>query len=286
MKIKTYLIGIGFYTMVTDAYAQFTYGNTGLMHLPTAEMQRDKTFMAGWSWLNDAALPQAHGYGWDRDPSMNYYLNITFFPWMEVSYTCTMIRGKYLAESRGLDPMYLKKWANQDRHFDFRFRVWKEGWWKSWTPQIVIGLNDALHTFEQNGTGGNIGTSDSGNGYWGRQYIVATKHFGINGVGTAGAHVAYLHNNRKDFRFEGVGAGTNLQLDKVDTGNDVVNRLIGGLNFMAEYDTRTLNAGAQWCVGLGHAKKTGESLFDLFTVCEMNDLKHFSGGAGFKVHLK
>lgn len=286
MKVKYYLIGIGFCTMVTDAYAQFTYGNTGLMHLPTADMQQDKTIMAGWNWLNKAALPQARVYGWDREPSMNYYLNITFFPWMEVSYTCTLIRGKYLAPSYGLDPKRFKKWTNQDRHFDFRFRVWKEGWWKSWTPQIVIGLNDALHTFEQSGTGGNIGTSDSGNGFWGRQYIVATKHLDLNGVGTLGAHVAYLHNNRKDFHFEGIGVGANLQLDKVDTGNDVANRVINGFNVMAEYDTRTLNAGAQWNIGLGQAKNSGDSLFDLFMVCEMNELKHFSGGAGFKVHLK
>ena len=27
--------------------AQFTYGTTGLLHLPTADMQQDKTFMAG-----------------------------------------------------------------------------------------------------------------------------------------------------------------------------------------------------------------------------------------------
>lgn len=286
MKIKILMMSVGICTMATDAYAQFTYGNTGLMHLPTADMQRDKTFMAGWNWLDVSALPQAHSYGWDREPSMNYYLNITFFPWMEVSYTCTMIRGKYLANSYGYDPIYFKKWANQDRHFDFRFRVWKEGWWRNWTPQIVIGLNDGLHTFEQNGTGGNVGTADSGNGFWGRQYIVATKHVGLNGVGTVGVHVAYLHNNRKDFHYEGIGAGANLQLDKVETGNDMVNQLIGGLNIMAEYDTRTLNSGAQYNIGFGQDKKTRESLFDLFMICEMNELKHFSGGVGFKVHLK
>ena len=26
--------------------------------------------------------------------------------------------------------------------FNFRLRVWKEGWWKSWTPQIVLGADD------------------------------------------------------------------------------------------------------------------------------------------------
>lgn len=23
----------------------------------------------------------------------NYYLNITFFPWLEVAYTCTLVKG-------------------------------------------------------------------------------------------------------------------------------------------------------------------------------------------------
>ena len=26
--------------------------------------------------------------------------------------------------------------------FHFRLRAWKEGWWKAWTPQVVIGAND------------------------------------------------------------------------------------------------------------------------------------------------
>ena len=30
-----------------SAMAQFTYGTTGLLHMPTADMQRDKTFMFG-----------------------------------------------------------------------------------------------------------------------------------------------------------------------------------------------------------------------------------------------
>ncbi|MCF0187381.1 MAG: YjbH domain-containing protein, partial [Bacteroidaceae bacterium] len=186
------------------ACAQFTIGTTGLMHLPTADMQRDKTFMFGGSWLDTHAIPNYHGYGWDREPTMNYYINITIFPWLEVSYDCTLIRGKYLAESRELPVEHFKKWANQDRNFSFRLRVWKEGWWKWWTPQIVVGANDALHTFKGDGTG-QIGVADSGNGFWGRLYIAATKHIELNHVGTLGTHVAFMHNKRSDFRYRGLG---------------------------------------------------------------------------------
>ena len=34
-----------------QADAQINYGTTGLMNMPTADMQRDKTFMAGGNWL-------------------------------------------------------------------------------------------------------------------------------------------------------------------------------------------------------------------------------------------
>ena len=41
-----------------SAMAQFTYGTTGLLHMPTADMQRDKTFMFGGGYLNEHATPK------------------------------------------------------------------------------------------------------------------------------------------------------------------------------------------------------------------------------------
>ena len=55
--------------------SQINYGTTGLMNMPTADMQRDKTFMAGGNWLNHhATVPR-----WWYD-TWNYYINITFLP--------------------------------------------------------------------------------------------------------------------------------------------------------------------------------------------------------------
>ena len=124
--------------LVGAAKAQFTYGTTGLLHMPTAEMQRDKTFMAGGSFLHKRATPSRWTYN-----TWNYYVNITFFPWLEAGYTCTIFdemvkRGQYTIHME-----------NQDRSFHGRLRVWKEGWWKWWTPQIVVGVNDFT-----TGTGG------------------------------------------------------------------------------------------------------------------------------------
>ena len=65
--------------------AQFVYGTTGLLHMPTGEMQRDKTFMFGCAFLDTEATP---GH-WSYDTG-NYFINITIFPWLEVGYTCTL----------------------------------------------------------------------------------------------------------------------------------------------------------------------------------------------------
>ena len=82
MKIK---LGIGvccFFFSVNTAISQINYGTTGLMNLPTADMQRDKTFLAGGNWLNrHATVPR-----WWYD-TWNYYINITIFPWLEGSFT-------------------------------------------------------------------------------------------------------------------------------------------------------------------------------------------------------
>ena len=47
MKIGRCCLAGLFLWIVQGATAQINYGTTGLMNLPTADMQRDKTFMAG-----------------------------------------------------------------------------------------------------------------------------------------------------------------------------------------------------------------------------------------------
>ena len=93
--------------------AQYVYGTTGLLHAPSADMQRDKTFLCGFSYLQVAATPKH----WNYD-TWNYYINITLFPWLEVGYTCTL-------HKIGLPQYgYSYKFRNQDRQFSARLRVW------------------------------------------------------------------------------------------------------------------------------------------------------------------
>ena len=72
---KLFVIGGLLLLLANTAMAQFTYGTTGLLHMPTGEMQRDKTFMAGGGYLNSHATPARWNYH-----TWNYYVNITFFP--------------------------------------------------------------------------------------------------------------------------------------------------------------------------------------------------------------
>ena len=81
---KRFLLVIFLLCVWGQSKAQINYGTTGLMNMPTANMQHDKTFMAGGNWLNHhATVPR-----WWYD-TWNYYINITIFPWLEIGYFCT-----------------------------------------------------------------------------------------------------------------------------------------------------------------------------------------------------
>ena len=71
-----------------QSQAQALYGTTGLLHAPTAEMQKDKTFMVGGNVLH--LVPLQYLTTNEIKYTFNYYLNITIFPWLEVGYTCTI----------------------------------------------------------------------------------------------------------------------------------------------------------------------------------------------------
>ena len=240
--------------------AQFTYGTTGLLHMPTADMQQDKTFMAGGGYFDKHATPDRWSYN-----TWNYYINITFFPWLEVAYTCTIFD-----EMRGSVHM-----MNQDRNFSGRLRLWKEGWWKKWTPQIVIGLDDP-GSHESYGGGEIIsGNTGSSNNYATRYYIAATKHFEFETIGKLGVHVAYIYGKAKGIpEYKRPAAGVNFRLSLIE--EKFYQRALNGFNFMAEYDARTVNLGFNYAIWKDRIN----------LLCAWNECKHFSGGIQFKICLK
>ena len=251
--------------------AQTMYGTTGLLHAPTAEMQKDKTFMVGGNVLH---LTPLHYFSSNEVKyTFNYYLNITIFPWLEVGYTCTINYAEH--GSTYFPPSVWGKYSNQDRAFYGRLRLWKEGWWKSWTPQIVFGANDP-GTHESAG-GGGIGSRDSngGNCWFTRWYLAGTKHFSFENIGTLGVHLSFIWDRglRVEHKNSPAG-GLNFRPNLPDEG--FWRKAVNGLNLMVEYDARTINVGGTYSIWKDRIN----------LVAELNDGKYLSGGVYFKVCLK
>ncbi len=202
-----------------SAWAQLTYGVTGLLHAPSAEMQKNGTFMFGANFLNQELTPPRFNYH-----TANYYANITLLPWFEFAYVATVLYMRQPTTGR-------MRYCNQDRNFAFRFRLLSE---TKNLPAVVLGTQDPF-TSDQKKI-----TSANGNGYFSRYYLAATKHFKIKGAGTLGAHLSYLYNNRDDYPLNGVAGGITFAPS-----------FFPSLKFIGEYDTKDFAVGAQ-CLLFNH----------------------------------
>ena len=228
--------------------AQLTYGTTGLLHAPSAEMQKDKTVMLGANFLNKEITPPTWYYH-----TYNYYLNVTIMPWLEVAYTCTLFK----AEALGLKPYGYTGFTNQDRYFSVRLRALKEGQFWKYTPAVVLGTSDPFTS------SGDVIASERGNGYYSRFYISAYKHVDI-GKDTIGIHLSYLYNRRKDYKLNGVAAGISYNPS-----------FHPQLRLIAEYDSKDFAMGATYLL-FNH----------LHAQVELQRMKYLTGGLMFRFCLK
>ena len=278
-----------------SAKGQFTYGTTGLLNMPTADMQKDKTFLFGGGYLEK----HASSGRWFYD-TYNYYINITFFPWMEFAYTCTL--HKAVPQESLWVPSTYGKFVNQDRNFHIRFRLWKEGWWKWWTPQIVVGGNDAINNSWADGSRWKPIQSDA-NGFNNRYYIAATKHFTFKDLGELGTHLSWVYNERKEYKLNGLSIGANFRF-KLKEESSLFHKAINGLNIMAEAypangqgvkRTALINGESpqnydrgvhinKYDINIGACYSFWKDRINLYS--ELYGCKDFSGGIQFKVHLK
>ena len=269
--------------------SQINYGTTGLMNMPTADMQHDKTFMAGGNWLSrHVTVPR-----WWYD-TWNYYINITIFPWLEAGYLCTghkAVHTDYGNNSGYWVPSTYGKFTNQDRSFHFRLRVWKEGWWKLWTPQIVLGANDAIGDYMNGASFTNPSETTYGNGYWNRYYLAVTKHVIFQNIGELGAHLTWIYSTRFDNNLNSPAIGVNFQLKL--KGKSLINKLVNGVNLMVEVvpgytevnEDLIFNPDSpKYQVNLGMTYSVWKDYINL--VGELNRCKYLSAGVFFRVHLK
>ena len=228
--------------------AQLTYGTTGLLHAPSAEMREDKTVMLGANFLNKEITPPTWYYH-----TYNYYLNVTILPWLEVAYTCTLFK----AEALGLKPYGYSGFTNQDRYFSVRLRALKEGQFWKHMPAVVLGTSDPFTS------SGGVIASEQGNGYYNRFYLAATKHVRV-GRETIGVSLSYVYNRRREYKLNGVAAGV--------TYNPSFHPQ---LRLIAEYDSRDFALGATYLL-FNH----------LHAQVELQRMKYFTGGLTLQFRLK
>lgn len=265
-KCKYIIVACLIFLFPLRVLGQYSYGTTGLLHMPTGEMQQDKTFLFGGSFLNKNMTPNPQ---WNYD-TYNYYVNITFFPWLEISYDLTLNQGK---PGKYWPKRTWGKFVNQDRQFSARFRLWKEGWYYDWTPQVVFGTNDP-GSHERNGGGKIIIDDEHNTNHYTRFFLAATKHLAFEGVGEIGAHAALIYSREDNnyFTRPAVGANFELQLLEMDKWQKWVN----GLNLMGEFDGEGINVGASYKIWRDNIN----------VIAELHECKYFSGGIYFKLHLR
>jgi hypothetical protein len=229
--------------------AQLTYGTTGLLHVPSAEMQRDKSFMFGANFLNKEITPATWYYH-----TYNYFVNITFLSCLEVAYVSTLIRAEAMKLEGGL-----RGFTNQDRYFALRLRLLKEGQFWKHMPAVVLGTSDPY-----TGSGRKQGqiASTARNGYFSRFYLAATKHL-LLGKEDIGIHLSYLYNRRVDYPLNGVAAGISYNPS-----------FHPALRFIVEYDTHDVAVGATYLL-FGH----------LHAQVEFQRMKYFTGGLTCRLQL-
>ncbi|MBV3843088.1 YjbH domain-containing protein [Bacteroides eggerthii] len=150
MPIKRYLLLLfSLISCCITIRAQYSMGNTGLLNIPTADMQETGTFMGGGNYLPNGMTPFNFNTG-------NYFINITFLSILEMSYRCTLLKTTRYDGKKG--------YFQQDRSMTARLRPLKEG---RFHPSVVIGVDDPF--------------KNTGNNYFGTVYGVLTKSFSIAG---------------------------------------------------------------------------------------------------------
>lgn len=251
MKFKLFYLALCLYNYPIYVYSQFSYGVTGLLHSPSAEMQVDKTVMIGGGLLNENLTPPRFNYN-----TYNYYLNVTIFPCLEIAYTCTLFK---VTPEWGVQSQ-MGKFTNQDRYFSFRLRALKEGQILKYMPAVVIGTSDP---FTESKGGKILSTGNEGNGYFSRFYIAATKHIYIEKEKIA-VHFSYLYNRRQDYHLRGIAGGISYSTS-----------FLPDLKFIAEYDSRDILIGTNY-IFLKH----------LLAQAMLQKGKYFSGGLTYLIHLK
>lgn len=202
--------------------AQFTDCGTGLLQMPTAEMQDDGTFMITNLFLNKHSLPTR---GWNYN-TFQYGIYISFWKRVEIGYVCTIFNGAWDPRPNKTHRQEIMR--NQDRHLSAKVLLVNEGdFGIEWLPAFALGVCDIDKGMFRN----------RANGYFTRFYAVASKSFRTEWGGIVG-HLGYQYSFRSDYPMNAPCAGVSWQPIWLQNKG-----IVDHVNVIAEFDARTVNIG-------------------------------------------
>ncbi len=139
MKLRGFIIILLAVVVFSPASAQFYTGLSGLINTPSADMNEEGTARIGGYFMNKHFTPEDDGhygfiYNGEKYNTMDFYLSLTPFKWIELGYTFTL--QKSLLE--GYDK---PKYNQKDRYFSIKLNPLREG---RYHPAIAIGSNDFI----------------------------------------------------------------------------------------------------------------------------------------------
>ncbi|MDO4163940.1 MAG: YjbH domain-containing protein [Bacteroides sp.] len=239
--------------LATPACAQLYTGLSGLINTPSADMNEEGNAWVGCYYMNKHFTPGDDGgtsfaYDGKKYNTTDFYLAITPFRWIELSYAFTLMKTKMSGYE---EPKYNAK----DRYFSIKLNLVREG---RYHPAIAIGSNDFIGSpTKRHSDGGNA------TGYFCNYYLALTKHFKFAGH-DIGMNLAYRYcPNEYNRQWEGVVGGLTWRP-----------KWVPDLRIIAEYTGNEVNVGMD-CLLWKH----------LFLQATLQEGKYFSGGICFQVNL-
>ena len=133
---------------------------------------------AGVHFLNREFTPNVLTYKGDKYHTMSYYLSITPFRWMEIAYTCTLLKSTKIVD--GVEDKEHPGLHRKDRYFSLKLQPVREKPGK-WWPSVAIGVNDLDFRVNWLKTQHETDVSRVVNSYFSNYYVALSKHFRLKG---------------------------------------------------------------------------------------------------------
>lgn len=251
--MKKLILNILMLLCLTPTLAQQYTGMSGLIHVPSADMDEEGVARVGSHFMNKMFTPdETFRYNGEKFNTADFYLSVTPFKWIEIGYTFTL-RKRYQEYNgnMGGDGYYGK-----DRYFSLKVQLLKE---KDWYPSIAIGTNDPYTTSDESSE-----NEAKNNSPFRNYYIAVTKHVELKGH-SIGFHVAGRYFKRTyNHKWNGVVGGLTYS-PPIDNHH---------LRSIVEYTGDDINVGADYL------------LFNHFMLqVSLQRFKYFSGGLCYQLKL-